>query len=194
MITKQSLRPKLLFFIFATVTLLLAFLCQQYVLWPVEQTLLSLDPTNLAIASLIFLPHGFKVLFMTLAGIESLLPIFIAQYIGGIAYGLTTQEAVPAALIGTLAVFLPFVVLRTQRWIWPSKDTNRNLLQKLLIIGICSSILNSTLITIYHGHIFQDGISLRFFVGDLVGTVAVFGILIALRKTLFRAVLRQRVG
>lgn len=180
------MKEQVVFYTFATLTLSAIFLSHQYFILPVEQALFGSEIA--ALASLIFLPHGAKVLFAVISGYKSFLPILSAQYIGGIFYGLTVMEALIAASIGCLAIFLPLAVLRTQRWLWPSQESDLSLFQKLLIISLSSSILNSTLISLYQGHLFKEGISLRFLFGDILGTVVLFAVLILCRGWLYQLI------
>ena len=183
---RSTVKEQSVFYIFATLTLSAIFISQQYLIFPVEQALFGSELT--VIASLLFLPHGAKVLFAVISGYKSFLPILSAQYIGGLFYGLTSLESFIAASLGCLAIFLPLAVLRTQRWLWPSRNSNITLFQKLLIISLSSSILNSTLLTIYYGHLLKDGISLRFLFGDIMGTILVFAVLVLCRGWLYQLI------
>lgn len=182
----SAVKEQGVFYIFATLTLSAVFLSHQYFILPVEQVLFGIEIASMA--SLMFLPHGAKVLFAVISGHRSFLPILSAQYLGGLFYGLTAIDALIAASIGCLAIFLPLAVLSTQRWLWPSQNSDLTLFQKLLIISLSSSIMNSTLISIYQGHLFKDGISLRFLFGDILGTIAVFAILILCRGWLYQLI------
>lgn len=169
-------------------TLLLAavFLLQQYMIMPLELHLS--DSSIAAVASLIFIPHGAKVLIATLSGYRSIVPILAAQFIGGLSFDLAPIDALTAAAIATLAVILPLWLLRTAKAMH-ADPSSLNLFWTMLFIGAASSVLNSVFISLYRDYAF-NGISLRFFVGDLMGTLTVFALIISFRRTLIKLSLR----
>lgn len=88
-----------------TLLLTAVFLLQQSLIMPLE---LHLSQGSVAaVASLVFIPHGAKVLLATLSGYRSIVPILTAQFIGGLSFDLTPVDALTAAAIATSAVILP---------------------------------------------------------------------------------------
>lgn len=77
----------------AVLTLFLTaiFLTQQYLILPLE--IWFSESSLAAIASLVFIPHGAKVLLATLSGYGSIVPILTAQFIGGLSFNLPPGDA-----------------------------------------------------------------------------------------------------
>lgn len=169
-----------------TVLLTAVFLAQQYLIMPLE---IWFSETSLAaVASLVFIPHGAKVLLATLSGYRSIVPILTAQFIGGLSFNLTPSDAFVASAIATAAVIIPLALVRSSNAL-RNDPSNLNLFWAMLFIGAASSALNSTFISLYRDFAF-NGISLRFFVGDIMGTVLVFALLISFRRLLIRLSLK----
>lgn len=169
-----------------TLLLTAVFLLQQYLIMPLE---LHLSQSSIAaIASLVFIPHGAKVLLATLSGYRSIVPILTAQFIGGLSFDLTPVDALTAAAIATSAVILPLWLLRNAKALQPN-PSNINLFWAMLFIGAASSVLNSLFISLYRDFAI-NGISLRFFIGDLMGTVIIFALIISFRKLLIKVSLK----
>lgn len=168
--------------------LVVAFLGHQYLILPLESQLSSSG--LVAVASLVFIPHGVKALIVTVTGYYSILPVLIAQFIGGIFYDLDVRDALSSAFIGAIAVTTPLLLLRT---IKQNIDSHRsfNLFWVMVYIGIVSSLLNALLISIYRGYDLSGAISTRFLLGDLLGVVVVFLLVVLFRKSLIRFSISQ---
>ncbi|HSG03137.1 MAG TPA: hypothetical protein VLA39_05325, partial [Marinobacterium sp.] len=67
--------------------LLLFMLLQFNVIWPLESQLLEYSP--IAVASLLFLPHGVKAICVVLAGARAIIPLFFVHLITDLAIGLS---------------------------------------------------------------------------------------------------------
>jgi len=79
-----------------TMVVLSAFILQFNVLFPLESRLLPSD--DLDHASLLFLPHGLKILLAYLMGIVAVPAIFIAQLLAGLLIlGVSMQDAIVGA-------------------------------------------------------------------------------------------------
>ena len=164
------------------------FLFQQFIIMPLEG--IFADAALAAIASLVFIPHGVKVLVATLSGYFSIVPIMIAQFIGGLFYDLDILDAFLSACIGALAILIPLVVVRITNFYKEDLTSQANLFWVMMTIGCGASVFNSMLISLYRGYEF-NGISLRFFIGDILGTAVVFLVLLLFRKPLMKLCFRR---
>lgn len=176
----------------------LAFVIQNYVIFPIESRLF--DPSVVQIASLLFIPHGVKVILATLYGYLAVLPILVGQAIGIYMYTNDLEFSTSFGAIAVLAVFIPVGLINyLEKGGYengPQVLSGSNTLRfgrKLLVIALISSLLNSYFASLLNGVSPQSQIWLRFLLGDMLGATAVFLLVYALRGFI-RDWLFQRVG
>ena len=172
-----------------------AFVLQSYVIFPVEEYLRA--DQNTYIVSFIYVPHGIKVALILAYGLSAT-PAIIT---GMMAINLLSASSlsldslmIPGSIIGTVCVVIPLLFhnLSSRKSIFAAPmfdgESNRNNLWLYLSFAFASSVLNSLGQSAINN--FDPAVlPWMFLLGDLVGTVTVFVVLVflvrpALLKTL----------
>ena len=173
-----------------------AFIFQNYVIFPIESRLF--DPATVQIASIIFIPHGFKVIFATLYGRVAILPILVAQSIGIYAYTLNAEFAISFGVIAVLAVYIPVALVSYLERGGVDRDEGLSsvgitliLGRKVLVVALMSSLLNSYFASLLNGVVPQSQIWLRFLAGDMIGTAVVLALVFLLRKRIQKFLVKR---
>ena len=173
------------------------FVLQSYVIFPIEEYL-RIDQ-NTDIVSFIYVPHGIKVALILAYGLSAA-PAIIA---GMIAINLLSASSlslnslmVPGAIIGTLCVVVPLIFhnLSSRKSIFAAPifdgESNRNNLWLYLSFAFASSVLNSWGQSAINN--FDPAVlPWMFLIGDLVGTVTVFVVLVFLVRPALLKTLRK---
>lgn len=164
-----------------------SFLIQNYVIFPIESRIF--DPSAVQIASLMFIPHGVKVIVATLYGPLAVFPILLGQTIGIYMYTFDFQFSFSFGAIAVLGVFIPvFLIGYLEKGGMESSGaalTGRNTLvlgRKVLVIALISSLLNSYFASLLNGATPESNIWLRFLAGDMIGTAVVFSVIYLMRR------------
>jgi len=165
-------------YVIAIAGFVLVWICQLYLVFPIEQSFRG-DDSAVKAFSYMFLPHGVKVL-ITLLFMERGLPIILGiSFAFGIHFGYAPDYALLGAAIASLTAILPLwlVNLTFQRPInyqfWNVARDNFSLFRFAFVISIAVAVLDS---------IFQAALaklmldldpnielSLGFLTGDIVG-------------------------
>ena len=128
--------------------------------------------------SLIFLPHGVRVVFTWLYGWRSILSLFIAQSVYGLMLfdhsNVLDHHLLVAALVSSLSVYLACELLRKSGDQVYAYETTQFSWKKLLLIGLMGSVLNAIGNTIaFQSYIPSENHILTiigYIIGDTVGT------------------------
>ena len=174
-----------------------AFVLQSYIIFPVEEYL-RVDQ-NTDIVSFIYLPHGVKVALILAYGLNAA-PAIIA---GMIAINLLSASSlsldslmIPGAIIGTACVVVPLLFhnLSSRKSIFAAPmfdgESNRNNLWLFLSFAFASSVLNSLGQSAINN--FDPAVlPWMFLLGDLIGTVTVFIVLVFLVRPALLKTLRK---
>ena len=182
------------FYAVLTLVVFLSFALQFKVVLPLETVLLPhMDPQH---ASLLFLPHGIGVLLAFLLGVYALPVLYLARLVASFWFmGGGLDEVMITAALGTLACFLPVVVLNFlthQPWhVGPGmQDPGRlSLFRLLILLVVLSSLFNSLLHSYYYAGVSGPEVAFRYLFGDMAGSFVVLAIFIALRRKIASAVL-----
>ena len=178
-----------------TLVLVLAFVLQFKVIMPIEGVLFPSG--DLSHASLLFIPHGLKMLVAYLLGIIAAPTIFLAQFIAGIfVLGVNGQDAVVGALFGTIAAIAPVTLLNFMfKNTWSdgvALNTKEGIgtFRAFIVAVILSTFINSIL----HSAYYFDGGSItlpfRYLFGDIMGALVVFGFVILMRRRILSFIAR----
>ncbi len=128
--------------------------------------------------SLIFLPHGVRVVFTWLYGWRSILPLFFAQSLYGLMLfdlgNVSKEHILTAAFVSSVSVYIACELLRKSGDQIYAYETDQFSWKKLLLIGLMGSVLNAIGNTI----VFQSYIPseshiltiIGYMIGDTVGT------------------------
>ena len=174
-----------------------AFVLQSYVIFPIEEYLRVDQHTD--IVSFIYLPHGIKVALILAYGLNAT-PAIIA---GMIAINLLSASSlsldslmIPGAIIGTLCVVVPLLFhnLSSRKSIFAAPmfdgESNQNNRWLFLSFAFASSVLNSLVQSAINN--FDPAVlPWMFLLGDLVGTVTVFVVLVFLVRPALLKTLRK---
>lgn len=108
------------------------------------QTVLNLPQT--AYASLVFLPHGIRVLSIWLFQARAVIPLFLAHlfiYMLFWRFGEPTLANLGLVLVGTFCAPIAFVLVRATGIDISTKNVNVVHWRSILLIGFLASIINS---------------------------------------------------
>lgn len=184
-------KNNLLFNALLLILFILCWLIQLYLIFPIESRLL--DPAIVQVASVIFIPHGFKVLAATLTSLKALPPLFIGQCIGMQLHTNDPALAVQYGAISMMALYIPVLLINylerggklgLDQTLQP--DGSFNLWRKILVVATISSLLNAYLATLLFGSVSNPQLWMRFLLGDVIGAVTVLGTLLIMRRLLIR--------
>ena len=128
---------------------------------------------------LIFIPHGIRVIGSLVYGYKVFLGLFLAHVVTGYYFIDKIEEILLLSLASVLCVYIGMLIIYKKIQIAPNQIT----LNTVLLLGIISSILNSAFNLLIKG---DSHINLyNFFaygVGDIIGTLLIFMILIKIIK------------
>lgn len=167
------------------VVLMLAFLVQFNVVFPLEQMVVSSGVVNLV--SLLFIPFGFKVIFAAFGGASAILPIFFAHATMDLYFGRSISEVALYGAIGAFVVFFPLVLMNfsRERPLFGRLDLaegNLNIVRIILVLAFIATILNSVIHSTIHQGLQIDLLAFRYVTGDLGGTIFVLLGLVFLKR------------
>ena len=144
---------------------LVLFAFQQYVIFPIQDSLITWGAFS---GSLLFLPHGIRVFAVMTGGTKVAGGLLLGHWAAG--YFVTkspVDQNVIQGLLSILAVYLPF-------YLFKFKEIN---LKNILLLAAVSSLVNSQLQTIYlsfsgiNGNVY---LIFSYLIGDLLGSLACF--------------------
>lgn len=180
---------KIQYFLIITSTYVLCHGLTALIVTPVQEKFLS-DIT--VFASLIYLPHGVRVLATWLWGWKAIFPLYVGSWISAFVFNpadfkaLTEGAMYFSFAVGSISAFLAFEIMRlTGRNLYAVKDREMNW-KCLLIIGAVASIVNSVGNSIvYSGVILPDhalSVFVTYAVGDMIGLfVSMLGLMLIFR-------------
>ena len=180
------------FFLHWFVLIFLAYLglvaVQNLVIMPIETMLVE---RNVALVSLLYLPHAVRVLGAWMVGPKSILALIpasiIVYFVTRPDTGPSTQADIIIPMIGALCAPVAFELMRVFRIDVYPKSTGVISWRTLVFAGLFSSIINSFFSTLFLEGRFpiEDtfDVLIRFIIGDVMGLVLVLLILVGLLKT-----------
>ena len=169
-------------YIIAFVVLFLRFQVQTFLSYPVESLLRPDDYVNFA--SLVFIPHGIKIILVMLIGPIVWPVIYLAHFFSGLIYSGDFTASLFTSGFGTFAVVVPAVLLNAslKRSIWAApvfyRDINISIIWTYISLSVMGSFFNSLLNAMYFG-IHDLLLPYLYFSGDVFGSLVVFGILLS---------------
>lgn len=169
---------------------LLSFSAQYWLVFPLESLFLPAD--DLTFASLLFIPHGVKLVLAFVIGIQALPGIFIGQCLAGLLLDTPLDIALVTSVIGSLAIMLPVLLVRYMQNI-PfttslTETTHKvSIAKAFFVVALIASLLNS----MFHGVLFHNQgssiLELRYLTGDILGAAFVLLALVLIRRLSFFA-------
>ena len=183
-LTLKALSSELIvFFVYV-----IAFAVMQYVTRPIQDALIA--PT--LVGTLVFLPHGVRVIGVWLFGYRSILPLVLGEVFG--MYFLATFQLplsviLQGALVGGVSCFIAFEIFRFAGQNLYLEDGTRTVTWRMLILlGGVGSVFNSVghIVAYRQAFSFDDDIEqvLGFLLGDLGGTVVLLIAMVLVNRSL----------
>ena len=184
-LTLKAFSPEVVVFIAYVV----AFFLMQYVARPIQDVF---APT--LVGTLLFLPHGVRVIGAWLFGYRSILPLVLGEVFGMYFMGyfhLPIDAVLLGAVVGGVSCFIAFEMFRLAgQNLYLDESKQRTSWRMLILLASIGSVFNS------FGHIiayrdafsFEDDIAqiLAFLVGDIGGTFALLLVLVFFNRSLDR--------
>jgi hypothetical protein len=175
---------------FATifVAFVLAFALVSLVVEPVQHQFLS---SSTMAGSLLFIPHGIRVLAVWLCGVRAILPLIAAELFSCIFLwqpDVGLDVFLGSAMVGGLCVYLTFEVFRLAgiEMRPDGKDSALTNWKSLILLASIASVFNSIGKQIFFGVLvpLTDEVLIlaMFWIGDTLGTFACLLLLIGIRR------------
>jgi hypothetical protein len=175
---------------FATilVAFVLAYALVDFVVAPIQHQFVS---GSVMAGSLLFIPHGIRVLAVWLCGVRAILPLIAAEFLGGIFLwqpDLGLDVLLGSSMVGGLCVYLTFEVFRLAgiEMRPDGKDSALTNWKSLILLASIASIFNSIGKQIFFGSLapLTDEVLIlaMFWIGDTLGTFACLLLLIGIRR------------
>ena len=165
-----------------------AYALVRFVVAPVQHYFIS---TNVMMGSLLFIPHGIRVLAVWLCGVRAILPLILAELLGGLFLwqpDVGSSVLLGSSMVGGLCVYLTFELFRLAGIeLRPDgKDSALTNWKSLILLASIASVFNSIGKQIFFGGLapLADELLIlaMFWSGDTVGTFACLLLLIGIRR------------
>ena len=145
---------------------ILLFIFQQHLIYPLQNHFINL---GILTGTIIFLPHGIRVLAVMIGGWHIFPGLFVAHLITAVYHleSVNEWETVIRALLTMIAIYTPYLI-------WGSQKIS---LQSIIIFSLISSILNSGLQTFYLQYSLLNlnpYVLLTYLIGDIMGAFILF--------------------
>ena len=170
------------------IAFVLAYALVDFVVAPIQHQFVS---SSVMAGSLLFIPHGIRVLAVWLCGARALLPLIAAEFLGGIFLwqpDVGLDVLFGSSMVGGLGVYLTFEVFRLAgiEMRPDGKDSALTNWKSLILLASIASVFNSIGKQIFFGSLApltDEIISIAmFWVGDTLGTFACLLLLIGIRR------------
>ena len=175
-------------FVIIVLAYIVGYLVVDFIVAPVQYLYLSRDFT---VGSLLFIPHGIRVLAVWLCGSRAILPLIIAEFLCTVLLwqpDVALSASLGSAMVGGLCVYLTFEVFRLAgiEMRPDGKDSALTNWRSLILLASIASVFNSVGKQIFFGSLvpLADEILILgiFWIGDTVGTFACLLLLIGIRR------------
>ena len=170
------------------VAFILGFALVDLVVEPVQRYFVSVTAIT---GSLLFIPHGIRVLAVWLCGVRAILPLILAEFLGSVFLwqpDVGLDVLLGSSMVGGLCVYLTFELFRLAGIeLRPDgKDSALTNWRCLILLASIASVFNSVGKQIFFGSLapLADEIMsiTMFWIGDTLGTFACLLLLIGIRR------------
>ena len=185
---------KLKLHIFLAALLLMLFAIQFEVLQPLEIELLG--EGQIHFVDWLFLPHGLKVIFVVLLGALVLWGVFPVQLVAMWFFlGTSFETALIYAIVATSGLWVGLALLNMpagrslNKGFASGEDTSFRLFRAVILIALISSLITALGMSTWYASI--NGVwvfPFKFLIGDMLGTLVILAILVAVRKPILNTV------
>ena len=177
---------------FAVIALayIVGYLLVDYIVAPIQYLYLSRDFT---VGSLLFVPHGIRVLAVWLCGSRAILPLIIAELLCTVLLwqpDVAISTSLGSSMVGGICVYLTFEVFRLVgiEMRPDGKDSTLTNWRSLILLASIASVFNSVGKQIFFESLapLADEVLILvvFWIGDTLGTFACLLLLISIRRRL----------
>ena len=175
-------------FVVIALAYVVGYLLVDYIVAPVQYLYLSRDFT---VGSLLFIPHGIRVLALWLCGSRAILPLIIAELFCTVMLwqpDVALSTSLGSSMVGGLCVYLTFELFRLAgiEMRPDGKDSALTNWRSLILLASIASVFNSVGKQIFFGGLapLADEILILgiFWIGDTLGTFACLLLLIGIRR------------
>jgi hypothetical protein len=175
---------------FAVIALayIVGYLLVDYIVAPIQYLYLSRDFT---VGSLLFVPHGIRVLAVWLCGSRAILPLIIAELLCTVLLwqpDVAISTSLGSSMVGGICVYLTFELFRLAgiEMHPDGKDSALTNWRSLILLASIASVFNSVGKQIFFESLapLTDEILIlaMFWVGDTLGTFACLLLLIGIKR------------
>ena len=180
--------PRINEFAVIFIAYMLAFALVDFVVEPVQSYYMN---SSTVVGSLLFIPHGIRVLAAWLCGVLAILPLILAEFLGSMWLwqpDVGTSVVLGSSMVGGLCVYLTFEVFRLTGIELQSdgKDSGLTNWKSLILLASIGSVFNSIGKQVFFESLapLADEILIvsMFWIGDTLGTLACLLLLIGVRR------------
>ena len=173
---------KINFWIFITIILILFF--QENVIYPIEKEFFNMN--SIKYVSLLFLPHGIKIIAFFLYRELSIIPLFLAPFIYGLTFPINIGHFF-GCLVGLISIIIGFFICSYLLKPITIKNSKLPIWRQLIVAIIISCLINAMLQSAIASIYFKDyNLNILFLFGDLFGSLSIVCILMFFRKKIIK--------
>ena len=185
---------KLKLHIFLAALLLMLFAFQFEVLQPLEIELLG--EGQIHFVDWLFLPHGLKVIFVVLLGTSVLWGIFPVQLVAMWFFlDKPFDTALVYAIVATSGLWVSLALLNMpagrplNKGFALGEDTSFRLFRAVILIALITSLITALGMSTWYASVDGEWVfPFKFLIGDMLGTLVILTILVAVRKPILNTV------
>ena len=175
-------------FLIIALAYIVGYLVVDFIVAPVQYLYLSRDFT---VGSLMFIPHGIRVLAVWLCGSRAILPLIISELLCTLLFwqpDVAISTSLGSSMVGGLCVYLTFEVFRLAgiEMRPDGKDSALTNWRSLILLASIASVFNSVGKQIFFGSLAPLGDEILimgiFWIGDTIGTFACLLLLMGIRR------------
>jgi hypothetical protein len=158
---------------------------QEQTFFLAQQNILQQNQMIIGAASLIFIPHGVRVLSYIFFGPKIFFGLFLAHVVSGLNFTNEINTLIIPALFSTICAL---IAIKMYTGDFVLKDLNKLNAKFIFYISILSALFNSLTVNTYKlltGVEFGEAYGsqlIQYIIGDLIGTFVLFYIFIFVRK------------
>ena len=170
--------------------MLFILIIQNNIIYPIEK-LITNSPV-IDYVSILYLPHGTKIILFFIYRHISIFPIFLATYIYGFTIDFNFVH-LAGSFIGIFGIFVSFFLcsfLLKDETIYSKKYL---LWRLLIVVTFISSLLNAIFQSMLISFTFKDfNLNLLFLLGDIMGSITIIFLIISLRRSFLGLVINEK--
>ena len=165
-------------------------LIQNNIVYPIEKHITNSPVIDYV--SILYLPHGVKIILFFIYRYISILPIFLASYLYGYTLDFNIVHLI-GSFIGILAIFVAFFLCSFLLKNETMDSTKFQLWRLLIVVTFFSTILNAIFQSMLISFIFKDfNLNLLFLFGDIMGSITIIFLTISFRNFFLRLVIKEK--